>query len=148
MILLETPLNEWYAFSVSDNNRFVLAEQAINAIYLLASQPDVVCGNILKKKTRDAFHHGLEPALDAEDEPNGEIVRDGSTSSRGLSSVRSLSQLLFIVGHVASMATKLATLTLVKQIIHIELCEAEFKRRKAELEKGNTLTLNSITASS
>jgi condensin complex subunit 1 len=24
----------------------------------------------------------------------------------------------------------------VKQIIHIELCEAEFKRKKAELEKG------------
>jgi hypothetical protein len=28
------------------------------------------------------------------------------------------------------------TLTEVKQIIHIELCEAEFKRRKVELEKG------------
>ena len=27
-------------------------------------------------------------------------------------------------------------LTEVKQIIHIELCEAEFKRRKVELEKG------------
>lgn len=35
-----------------------------------------------------------------------------------------LSQLLFIVGHVA-----------IKQIVHLELCEMDFKRRKAEKEK-------------
>lgn len=35
-----------------------------------------------------------------------------------------LSQLLFIVGHIA-----------IKQIVHLELCELEFKRRKAEKEK-------------
>lgn len=35
-----------------------------------------------------------------------------------------LSQLLFIVGHVA-----------IKQIVHLELCELDFKRRKAEKEK-------------
>ena len=29
---------------------------------------------------------------------------------------------------------------LVKQIIHIELCEAEFKRKKVELEKGKDLS--------
>ena len=35
-----------------------------------------------------------------------------------------LSQLLFIVGHIA-----------IKQIVHLELCEMDFKRRKAEKEK-------------
>ena len=38
-----------------------------------------------------------------------------------------LSQLLFIVGHVA-----------IKQIVHLELCELDFKRRKAEKEKSKT----------
>lgn len=36
-----------------------------------------------------------------------------------------LSQLLFIVGHIA-----------IKQIVHLELCELDFKRRKAEKEKS------------
>ena len=35
-----------------------------------------------------------------------------------------LTQLLFIVGHIA-----------IKQIVLLELCELEFKRRKAESEK-------------
>ncbi len=38
-----------------------------------------------------------------------------------------LSQLLFIVGHIA-----------IKQIVHLELCEVDFKRRKAETEKAKT----------
>ena len=38
-----------------------------------------------------------------------------------------LSQLLFIVGHIA-----------IKQIVHLELCELDFKRRKAEKEKKKT----------
>lgn len=36
-----------------------------------------------------------------------------------------LSQLLFMVGHIA-----------IKQIVHLELCELDFKRRKAEKEKN------------
>ena len=36
---------------------------------------------------------------------------------------------------------------IVKQIIHIELCEAEFKRRKVELEKGKD-TLDRLSFSS
>lgn len=38
-----------------------------------------------------------------------------------------LSQLLFIVGHIA-----------IKQIVHLELCELDFKRRKAEKERTDT----------
>ena len=40
-----------------------------------------------------------------------------------------LSQLLFLVGHIA-----------IKQIVHLELCELDFKRRKAEKEKNKTST--------
>ena len=46
---------------------------------------------------------------------DGEKKRKGSLA---------LSQLLFIVGHIA-----------IKQIVHLELCELDFKRRKAEKEK-------------
>jgi condensin complex subunit 1 len=41
------------------------------------------------------------------------------------SSATGLSQLLFIVGHVA-----------IKQIVHLDLCELDFKRRKQEKEKA------------
>ena len=44
-----------------------------------------------------------------------------------------LSQLLFIVGHIA-----------IKQIVHLELCELEFKRRKAEREKAKTATASPV----
>lgn len=78
-----------------------MAEQAINAIYLLASQPDVLCGDIVKDKTRAVFQQGARiPST-----PQSVQLDDtepASVSFRGLSSVRSLSQLLFIVGHVAS----------------------------------------------
>ena len=42
---------------------------------------------------------------------------------------QALSQLLFIVGHIA-----------IKQIVHLELCELDFKRRKAEKEKIKAVT--------
>lgn len=44
-----------------------------------------------------------------------------------------LSQLLFIVGHIA-----------IKQIVHLELCELDFKRRKAEKEKTKTANASPI----
>ena len=113
-----------------------MAEQAINAIYILASQPDVLCGDIVKQKTRSVFSKG-DRLPSTPKSTDGAEVENTSTTFRGLSSVRSLSQLLFIVGHVASRPPQSRAInSLVKQIIHIELCEAEFKRKKAELEKG------------
>ena len=44
-----------------------------------------------------------------------------------------LSQLLFIVGHIA-----------IKQIVHLELCELEFKRRKSKKEKAKTTSASPI----
>jgi condensin complex subunit 1 len=46
-----------------------------------------------------------------------------STPNDSQKPASALSQLLFIVGHVA-----------IKQIVHLELCEQDFKRRKAEKE--------------
>ena len=44
-----------------------------------------------------------------------------------------LSQLLFVVGHIA-----------IKQIVHLELCELDFKRRKAEKEKAKTANVSPV----
>lgn len=51
-------------------------------------------------------------------------------------SIVALSQLLFIVGHIA-----------IKQIVHLELCEMDFKRRKAEKEKLKAASVSLVKAS-
>jgi condensin complex subunit 1 len=106
MIQLETPLNEWYLKQSPIANsltsaRFGVAEQAINAIYLLASQPDVLCGDIVKEKTRSVFARGNQMSGIQEPEVVGANESEADAPS-ALSAVRSLSQLLFIVGHIAS----------------------------------------------
>lgn len=80
---------------------YAVAEQAIGAIYLISSRPDDVCSDIIKKKCLRTFNNR------GKDE---------------LSSV-SLSQLLFVVGHVA-----------IKTIVHLEMMEAIFKKKKLETE--------------
>jgi condensin complex subunit 1 len=129
--------------TIALNCRFGVAEQAINAIYLLASQPDILCSGIVREKTKKVFSKQTDHASQKSAESSGH-AEDTSQSFRGLSSVRSLSQLLFIVGHVASEipVAKHAKLS-VKQIIHIEVCEAEFKRKKAQLEKGTRSSIGS-----
>ncbi|KAJ8099886.1 armadillo-type protein [Lipomyces tetrasporus] len=90
---------EWYA----------LAEQAINAVYSLAKRPDLLCAEVIRRMTRVVFTR-REPASPA--------------STRPMSTTCALSQLLFLVGHIA-----------IKQIVHMEAYESEFKRRKAATEK-------------
>lgn len=119
---------EWYG----------VAEQAISAIYTLSKHPDTLCSEILRRKTKQVFQKGrspspepasaddamdidlaegpLTPPAEADEPPVEEQKQKGSIS---------LSQLLFIVGHVA-----------IKQIVHLELCELDFKRRKNEKEKA------------
>lgn len=46
-----------------------------------------------------------------------------------------LSQLLFVVGHIA-----------IKQIVHLELCELDFKRRKAEKEKTKAANASPVNS--
>ncbi|KAF2195528.1 condensin complex component cnd1 [Zopfia rhizophila CBS 207.26] len=125
---------------VSDSKEwFGVAEQAISAIYVLSKHPDVLCSDILRRKTKYVFapqatSRPTSSGSDAEDsqmpsppleESPAEV--DKPVPAKKQNSALALSQLLFIVGHVA-----------IKQIVHLELCELEFKRRKAEKEKKAT----------
>lgn len=118
---------------------FGVAEQALDAIYALSKHPDTLCSQIIRNKTKEVFapharrpgtadSHKTDPdKMEVEERP---ASRDSQHSSRNGDGPRNpalaLSQLLFIVGHVA-----------IKQIVHLELCEQDFKRRKAEKEKAS-----------
>lgn len=145
---------EWYG----------VAEQAINAIYAISKHPDVLCSEIIRHKAKAVFT-AQRPKSNSDERPSsrdsqqsvhsaksehsqaeiqgtqaGEEGGDAadpeapstppkaSQSSPAQKAKRdnaiALSQLLFIVGHVA-----------IKQIVHLELCELDFKRRKQEKEK-------------
>jgi len=129
---------EWYG----------LVEQAIGAIYALSTHPDILCSEILRHKTRSVFAASVSPSSspklvqketeeddmdvdmmevddgDQTDKPEPEKKSMPDTSQTGMNTSISLCQLLFIVGHVA-----------IKQIVHLELCEQDFKRRKAQKDK-------------
>ncbi|KAH0593575.1 hypothetical protein MHUMG1_08713 [Metarhizium humberi] len=121
---VQSESKEWYG----------VAEQAINAIYAISKHPDVLCSEIIRRKTKHVFAQsrpGSRPT--SKDETKGvpditmnqtmhQIVQVDKPKSRD--NAVNLSQLLFIVGHVA-----------IKQIVHLELCELDFKRRKQEKEK-------------
>ena len=114
---------------------FGVAEQAIGAIYALSKYPDTLCSEILRRKTKHAFQpqqqpsrptssgEGIENSQLPSPPPEEQGPREDQ-KSRKQKSALALSQLLFIVGHIA-----------IKQIVHLELCEQDFKRRKAEKEK-------------
>ncbi|KAJ6262142.1 hypothetical protein Dda_2947 [Drechslerella dactyloides] len=95
---------------------FGLAEQAVNAIYALSQHPDVLATEIIRRKTKSVFSADRHQS---EDQAPLSVYPEGSTNGNV-----KLSQLLFLVGHVA-----------IKQIVHLELHELDFKRRKAASEK-------------
>ncbi|KAI1385156.1 condensin component [Hypoxylon trugodes] len=130
---------------------FGVAEQAINAIYVLAKHPDTLCSEIIRRRTRVVFaaqqkspsasrpgSRGFDPTVTAAvdqgmtqgitmnlDAPTQTIrqISEPPVEPKQKAAI-ALSQLLFVVGHVA-----------IKQIVHLELCELDFKRRKQEKEK-------------
>jgi condensin complex subunit 1 len=136
-----TDSKEWYG----------VAEQAIAAIYVLSKHPDVLCSEIIRRVTKRVFaaqspprpttsssagedthmagtSDDDEPAEPAEPaEPTEPVVEQVQPKKQN--SALALAQLLFIVGHIA-----------IKQIVHLELCELEFKRRKAEKDKTTAQT--------
>ncbi|KZF21813.1 condensin complex component cnd1 [Xylona heveae TC161] len=121
----------------TDNKEwFGVAEQAIGAIYALSKHPDNLCSDIIRRKTKQVFHNQTqqyeqeEAAAAAEKSgllspPPEDTTETPATQQKPQRSALGLSQLLFIVGHVA-----------IKQIVHLEICELDFKRRKAEKEKA------------
>lgn len=122
VILLPSRSKEWFG----------MAEQAINTIYALGEHPDTLCNAIIKALTRRVFAkapRAKSPFAMDEDEPVNEDAPEGTPSGASSSSdtgdAFELSQLLFVVGHVA-----------IKQIVYLELVEREWKRQKDEREKG------------
>lgn len=127
---------------VSDSKEwFGVAEQAIGAIYALSNRPDTLCSEVLRRKTKYVFQPQRQrvktPEAGSEAEarsmlatpppdepPSDEPEADGTKRQKP---ALALSQLLFIVGHIA-----------IKQIVHLELCEQDFKRRKAAKERGGS----------
>ncbi|KAL5114391.1 condensin complex non-SMC subunit Cnd1 [Pleosporales sp. CAS-2024a] len=132
---------------VSDNKEWYgVAEQAISAIYVLSKHPDVICSEIVRRITKRVFaaqsqtHSRPTTSSTSEERSRPPTPMEGVTTEGGeevvepapaieppskkQNSALALSQLLFVVGHIA-----------IKQIVHLELCELEFKRRKAEKEK-------------
>ena len=131
---------------VQSNSRdwYGLAEQAIGAIYALSKHPDVLCSEIVRRKTKVVF--ASKAARTKQEIENSRVDEDGDVEMSDMpddsaqpepepeeqpaedssNSALALSQLLFAVGHIA-----------LKQIVHLELCEQDFKRRKAEKEKIN-----------
>ncbi|KAJ6780364.1 hypothetical protein PWT90_03572 [Aphanocladium album] len=110
---VQSESKEWYG----------VAEQAINAIYAVSKHPDTLCSEILRRKTRYVFNN---PQSRPASRDETQAISDMTTveKPRKRDNAVALSQLLFIVGHVA-----------IKQIVHLELCELDFKRRKQEKEK-------------
>lgn len=141
LLEIESESRDWYG----------LAEQAIGAIYALSKHPDVLCSEVVRRKTKAVFARkttsptpksaedpdgsqmdndgdvemsDMVEEAPAEPEPQQEEQEQGAGEPSGGSAL-ALSQLLFTVGHIA-----------LKQIVHLELCEQDFKRRKAEKEKS------------
>ncbi|KAF9029542.1 hypothetical protein BDZ89DRAFT_1065324 [Hymenopellis radicata] len=126
-ILLPCKSKEWFG----------VAEQIINTVYALGEHPDVFCNAIIKELTRMAFTP-REPAgnvdadtqmadpdatqdeeqKDVEDEPDP-MDEDHPDKGKDLGDAFVLSQLLFVVGHVA-----------IKQLVFLELAEREMKRQR------------------
>lgn len=123
---------------------FGMAEQAINTIYALGEHPDTLCNDIIKSLTYRVFGGTRSGSASRSQTPN-DMDEDGSNatpdveatprpqstttqrprSSNDIGEAFELSQLLFVVGHVA-----------IKQIVYLELVEREWKRQKDEKEKG------------
>lgn len=137
-------------YSASSFEWFSFAEQALNALYLMTEQPDRLCGEIIKRMSDRVFgtkaedaeldsvtkgmgNIGIESQRDEEsDEEVAEeeemTVKDDGNSKEKIkaSSGFMLAQLLFVVGHVA-----------IKQIVHLESIETEWKRRKIRKDSTN-----------
>ncbi|EXJ89807.1 condensin complex subunit 1 [Capronia epimyces CBS 606.96] len=146
-ILLTTSASkDWYG----------MAEQAIGAIYVLSDHPDELCSEVLRQKTRLVFQQTKHlsslsqpssPEPDAmevdggEEGPNSETLSEPeeqapASETSGEKPSIALSQLLFTVGHIA-----------IKQIVHLELCELDFKRRKHDQEKNKSVGNASLDTS-
>ena len=114
MVLISSESKEWYG----------VAEQAIGAIYTLSKHPDVLCSEFIRSKTKDVFRPRTTVKTEPDTGGDEKMQTPPPEEPQRQTPETALAQLLFIVGHVA-----------IKQIVHLELCELDFKKRKAERDK-------------
>ncbi|KAH9962322.1 hypothetical protein BGW80DRAFT_1463590 [Lactifluus volemus] len=112
--------------------RFALAEQAISTLYALGDQPEVLSNMVIKILSRRAFRgerdwYPLRPKKQVSFATQGALTGNTAKKSDDTGDAFELSQLLFVVGHVA-----------VKHIV-LELVEREWKRQKQENELAEKL---------
>ncbi|KAL9088401.1 MAG: hypothetical protein Q9159_003101 [Coniocarpon cinnabarinum] len=115
--MIQSDSKEWYG----------VAEQAVGAIYTLSKHPDVLCSDLLRTKTKEVFARQAIPKtedIDGDEEMQNTQSEEDDPAKKTQRPKNALAQLLFVVGHVA-----------IKQIVHLELCELDFKKRKAERDK-------------
>jgi len=113
-----------------------MAEQAVDTIYLLSEHPDEICGNLIQTMTKQLFStEKVKPTQEEDTEMKDSIQGPAEpaetpdehqitgSESRGYPLLTknsfALSKLFFLVGHVA-----------IKQIVHLENIDSEWKRRK------------------
>jgi condensin complex subunit 1 len=127
--LLENPSDSLHWFS--------MAEQGINALYCISEHPDILCGNLIKVLADRIFaipkspeESLLELTREMEEANLEELRFDEGQQTGNKDSSLLLAQLIFVVGHIA-----------IKQIVHLELIESEWKKRKnskdSEKSKGS-----------
>jgi condensin complex subunit 1 len=151
LLLQPTDSANWYSY----------AEQAINSVYLMIEQPDKVFAEVIKILASRAFgeepsdavedvaeklgeslqisvneEEGEQMKVDNVEEPSGnenaedEDMKVAEAETKKITSTNNhsnlLSQLVFVVGHVA-----------IKQIVHLESIESEWKRRKSASDTKN-----------
>ncbi|TIA70796.1 hypothetical protein E3P91_02896 [Wallemia ichthyophaga] len=119
---------------------FGMAEQAINAIYVLGEQPDILCNVMIKHMAQRAFsaekkegdaQMDVDGDGDGQDsQTNQDAQENGKQHVTGNAFL--LSQLVFTVGHVA-----------IRHIVYLELVERELKRRKADADAEKDSKKNS-----
>ncbi|CCM04752.1 uncharacterized protein FIBRA_06942 [Fibroporia radiculosa] len=117
---------------------FGMTEQAIDTVYALGERPDILCDSLIKNLTQRAFGgkgRAKTPQPQESESMDMDNTREESadpTLSQSQTQAKdendtgdafALSQLLFVVGHVA-----------IKHIVYLELVEREWKRQKHEKE--------------
>jgi condensin complex subunit 1 len=122
-----------------------MAEQAINTIYLLGDKPDTLCEDITHNFTRKVFGPKPQGSAAPEDiveesqptrastvapeegsvEPEASRKETSAMPSGDMGDSFQLSQLLFLVGHVA-----------IKHLVYLEMAERVLKHRKDLADKG------------
>ncbi|KAH9478251.1 Condensin complex subunit 1 [Psilocybe cubensis] len=135
---------------------FGMAEQAINTVYALGEHPDLFCNEVIKKLTIRAFSRpqkekDMTEATDDKDkeadaamneDQAGDVTMADITMQDATQATQAtqddqdkqfgeafeLSQLLFVVGHVA-----------IKHVVFLELVEREWKRQKDEKQAAEKL---------